>query len=102
MPNYEDISCCKPYASHILNILYVRMVLCINNQFMCCIFSSQYPMEKPYYQSIADTLLAVKSPKPERYVVGGEAAMPSPEILITGISILSLPLCDAHAKHLIE
>ena len=59
----------------------------------------QEPMEKPYYQSIADALLSVK--RPEQYVVGGETAMPIPEISITGISV-QLPICGAQAKHVIE
>ena len=58
-------------------------------------------MEKPYYQSIADTLLSVK--KPERYVVSGETAMPSPEISIIGISnVIVQPICEAQAKHIVE
>lgn len=63
--------------------------------------SLQYPMEKPYYQSIADTLLSLR--RPEQYVVGGKAAMPTTEISITGISkIVRLPICEAQAKHIVE
>ena len=57
-------------------------------------------MEKPYYQSIADTLLSLK--RPEQYVVGGEVAMPTPEISITGSKVVQLPVCEAQAKHIVE
>ena len=59
-------------------------------------------MEKPYYQSIVDTLKSVK--RPGLYAAGGEATMPLPAISLTGEAdtMLGLPLCEAQAKHLIE
>ena len=59
-------------------------------------------MEKPYYQSIVDTLKSVK--RPGLYAAGGEVAMPLPAITLNGEpdTILGLPICDGQAKHLIE
>ena len=59
-------------------------------------------MEKPYYQSIVDTLKSVK--RPGVYAAGGEATMPIPAISLIGEAntMLGLPLCEAQAKHLIE
>ena len=59
-------------------------------------------MEKPYYQSIVDTLKSVK--RPGLYAAGGEIFMPLPTISLVGEPdiVLGLPLCEAQAKHLIE
>ena len=59
-------------------------------------------MDKPYYESIIDTLKSVKAPG--LYATGGEADMRLPAISLTGEpnTILCLPLCEAQAKHLIE
>ena len=59
-------------------------------------------MEKPYYKSIADALKLVKNP--ELYAAGGETTMPLPGIALAEDpgAVLSLPLCEAQAKHLIE
>ena len=58
--------------------------------------------EKPYYQSIIDTLKSVK--RPGLYAAGGETAMPLPAITLAEEpdAVLGLPLCEAQAKHLIE
>ena len=54
-------------------------------------------MEKPYYQSIIDTLNSVE--KPGIYTVGGETTMPLPPISLVGEldTILGLPLCESEA-----
>ena len=59
-------------------------------------------MKKPYYKSIADALKSVKNP--ELYVAGGETTLPLPVIALTEepCAVLSLPLCEAQAKRLIE
>ena len=59
-------------------------------------------MEKPYYQTIVDTLKSVKNPG--LYASGGVATMPLPAITLAGDpdAVLGLPLCEAQAKHLIE
>ena len=59
-------------------------------------------MEKPYYQSIVDTLKSVK--RPGLYAAGGEFIMPLPAIKLFGEPdiVLGLPLCEAQAKQLIE
>ena len=59
-------------------------------------------MEKPYYQSIVDTLKSVK--RPGLYAAGGEIFMPLPAISLAEEPdiVLGLPLCEAQAKHLIE
>ena len=59
-------------------------------------------MEKPYYQSIIDTLNSVE--KPGIYAAGGEIFMPLPAISLIGEpdTILGLPLCESQAKRLIE
>ena len=59
-------------------------------------------MEKPYYQSIVDALKSVK--RPGLYAAGGDITMPSPAISLAEESdiVLSLPLSEAQAKHLIE
>ena len=67
-----------------------------------CFLLLQSPMEKPYYQSIVDTLKSVK--RPGLYAAGGEIFMPLPAIKLAEEpdTILGLPLCEAQAKHLIE
>ena len=59
-------------------------------------------MEKPYYQSIVDTLNSIE--KPGIYAAGGEITMPLPAISLVGEpdTILGLPLCESQAKHVIE
>ena len=67
-----------------------------------CFLLLQSPMEKPYYQTIVDTLKSVK--RPGLYAAGGEIFMPLPAIKLAEEpdTILGLPLCEAQAKHLIE
>jgi len=55
--------------------------------------------EKPYYQTVVDTLKSVK--RPGFFTAGGVVSLPLPSLSIGG-SILGLPLCEAQAKKLIE
>ena len=59
-------------------------------------------MEKPYYQSIVDTLKSVK--RPGLYAAGGEIIMPLPAIKLAGEpnTVVGLPLSEAQTKQLIE
>ena len=55
--------------------------------------------EKPYYQTVVDTLKSVK--RPGFYTAGGAVSMPLPSLSVGG-STLGLPLCETQARKLIE